>query len=134
MEYQNNYQNYQQPVPQNDGAFGWDDEIQEESSFVLLPEGDYRFRITKLDKGRYDGGAKISACPKAIVTFCVNALDGSEVFITENLLLHKKMEWKLSQFFASIGMKAKGEKLKMNWSPALIGKTGVCKVIVHEYT
>ena len=44
------------------------------------------------------------------------------------------MEWKLSQFFASIGMKQKGEKLRMNWSPAIIGKTGICKVIVHTYT
>ena len=123
MDYQN-----------NNGAFGWDDEIQEEDSFVLLPEGDYYFKITKLDKGRYDGGQKISACPKAIVTFEITTPDGRSTTITENFLLHQKMEWKLSQFFASVGMKQKGEKLKMNWSPALIGKTGVCRVLVNTYT
>lgn len=131
MAYQNNYQ---QTTPQNDGALGWEDEIQKEDSFVLLPEGDYWFRVTKFDKGRHEGSAKISACPKAIVEFCVTAQDGSSVTVTENFLLHQKMEWKLSQFFAAVGMKQKGEKLKMNWSPALIGKTGVCKIIVHEYT
>ena len=31
MDYQNNYN------AQNDGEFGWDDVIKEESSFVLLP-------------------------------------------------------------------------------------------------
>ena len=118
---------------QNDGAFGWDDEIQNEDNFVLLTEGDYWFKIKKVDKGHYDGGAKISACPKAIVEFEITCPDGKTVTLTENFLLHQKMEWKLSQFFAAIGMKAKGEKLKMNWSPAIIGKTGVCKVVVNTY-
>lgn len=133
--YQNNYQQNQgYNQPESDGAFGWDDEIEKEDAFTLLPEGDYWFKIMKVDKGRYDGGDKISACPKAIVEFAVMSPDGNTVKLTENFLLHQKMEWKLSQFFASIGMKQKGEKLKMNWSPAIIGKTGVCKVIVHTYT
>lgn len=119
---------------QNDGAFGWDDEIQNEDSFVLLPEGDYWFKIMKVEKARYNGGSKISACPKAIVEFEITCPDGQTVTLTENFLLHQKMEWKLSQFFAAIGMKAKGEKLKMNWSPAIIGRTGVCKIIVNKYT
>ena len=135
QSYQNNYQQNQgYNQPESDGAFGWDDEIEKEDAFVLLPEGDYWFKIMKVDKGRYDGGDKISACPKAIVTFEVTAPDGQTATLTENFLLHQKMEWKLSQFFASIGMKAKGEKLRMNWSPAIIGKTGICKVIVHNYT
>lgn len=133
--YQNNYQQNQgYNQPESDGAFGWDDEIEKEDAFTLLPEGDYWFKIMKVDKGRYDGGEKISACPKAIVEFEVMSPDGNTVKLTENFLLHQKMEWKLSQFFASIGMKQKGEKLKMNWSPAIIGKTGICKVIVHTYT
>jgi hypothetical protein len=119
---------------QNDGAFGWDDEIQNEDAFVLLPDGDYWFKIKKVEKGRYDGGPKISACPKAIVEFEITCPGGNTITLTENFLLHQKMEWKLSQFFASIGMKAKGEKLKMNWSPAIIGKTGICKIIVNKYT
>lgn len=130
--YSNPYNSYQQQA-QDSGVLGWDDEIREESSFTLLPEGDYRFTIKKFDKGRYEGGAKIPACPKAIVTFTVYAPDGSSTELQENFLLHKKMEWKLSEFFASVGMKRKDEPVRMLWTPELIGKTGVCKVIVHTY-
>lgn len=129
----NPYNSYQQQAQaQPDGVFGWDDEIKEESSFVLLPEGDYVFVIKKFDKGRYDGGDKIPPCPKAIVTFSVYN-DGQCVDIQENFLLHKKMEWKLSEFFASIGLKKKDEPVRMLWTPELIGKQGVCKVILHNY-
>lgn len=140
MDYQNNYSNpyssYQhqaQTQPQSDGVFGWDDEIKEESSFTLLPEGDYSFTIKKFEKGRYDGGEKIPACPKAIVTFTVYTNDGQSVDLQENFLLHKKMEWKLSEFFASIGLKKKDEPVRMLWTPELIGRQGICKVIVHNY-
>ena len=129
MSYQNQYQ---QPVQQG-GAFGWNDEIQKESSFVLLPEGDYAFTIEKFEKGRYAGGEKISACPKAIVTFRIHSPHGS-VSLTENYLLHQDMEWKLSEFFAGIGMKQKDERVRMQWDNSLIGRRGVCKVIVHNYT
>lgn len=118
---------------QNNGAFGWDDEISEESSFVLLPEGDYQFTIEKFEKQRYAGGDKIPACPKAVVTFSVSSPDGLSTVITENYLLHKKMEWKLSEFFAAVGLKKKGEPVRMLWTPELYGKTGMCKVIVHSY-
>lgn len=129
----NPYSSYQQQAQaQPDGVFGWDDEIKEESSFVLLPEGDYVFVIKKFDKGRYDGGDKIPPCPKAIVTFSVYN-DGQCVDIQENFLLHKKMEWKLSEFFSSIGLKKKDEPVRMLWTPELIGKQGVCKVILHSY-
>lgn len=137
MDYQNynnsGYSSYAQQQSQSDGVFGWDDEIKEESSFILLPEGDYAFAIKKFDKGRYDGGDKIPACPKAIVTFTVYTPDGQSVDIQENFLLHKKMEWKLSEFFASVGLKKKDEPIRMPWTPALIGKGGVCKIIVHSY-
>ena len=43
------------------------------------------------------------------------------------------MEWKLSEFFASVGLKRKDEPVRMIWTPELIGKQGVCKVIVHTY-
>lgn len=134
MDYQNPYNSYnQQAQAQQNEVFGWDDEIREESSFVLLPEGNYRFAIKKFEKGRYEGGEKISACNKAIVTFTVYAPDGRTAELTENFLLHKKMEWKLSEFFASIGMKKKDEPVVMQWNPSIIGKQGVCKVIVHNY-
>ena len=31
----------------------WNDEIEQESSFVLLPEGNYRFKVEKFDRARH---------------------------------------------------------------------------------
>ena len=42
------------------------------------------------------------------------------------------MEWKLSEFFASIGMKQKGQAAQMNWSQ-VCGKSGVCHVKIRTY-
>ena len=111
---------------------GWDDEIQQESSFILLPEGDYRFTVEKFDRARHAGSANIPPCNKAIVHFRVFSPDGSSVLLQENLFLHTKMEWKLSEFFASIGMKQKGQAAQMNWSQ-VCGKSGVCHVKIRTY-
>lgn len=111
---------------------GWDDEIQQENSFILLPEGDYRFTVEKFDRARHAGSVNIPPCNKAIVHFRVFSQDGSSVLLQENLFLHTKMEWKLSEFFASIGMKQKGQAAQMNWSQ-VCGKSGVCHVKIRTY-
>ncbi len=126
MEYQDSYQ-------QTDGAFGWDDEIREENSFTLLPEGIYRFQIKSFEKARFNGSDKLPACPKAVVSFVISAPDGTSAELKENYLLHKKMEWKLSEFFAAVGLKARNEPVRMMWTPELIGKQGVCRIIIHNY-
>jgi len=118
---------------QNNEVFGWDDTISEESSFILLPEGDYRFSIEKFERARHNGSEKIPPCPKAVVTFRIYNSNGSSALVTENYFLARSMEWKLSEFFASVGMKKKGEETQMRWSPELVGKQGVCKVIVRTY-
>ena len=62
--YQSGYQN----APQGN-ALGWDDDFEaQESTFLLLPEGDYWFEITKLEKGRHNGSDKVPPCNKAIIT------------------------------------------------------------------
>ena len=111
---------------------GWEDEIQQESSYILLPEGDYRFTVEKFDRARHDGSGKIPPCNKAIVFIRVFGMDGSSVLLQENLFLHTMMEWKLSEFFASIGMKQKGQAARMNWQE-VNGKSGICHVIIREY-
>lgn len=111
---------------------GWDDEIEQESSWILLPEGDYRFTVEKYIRARHAGSEKIPPCNKAIVSFRVFDGKGNSVLITENLFLHTSMEWKLSEFFASIGMKQKGEKARMNWNE-VYNKSGVCHVKIRNY-
>ena len=126
MDYQNSYST--QPAA-NDGCLGWEDEIQQESSFVLLEEGDYPFTVEKLERSRYSpkAGAKIPACNQAVVTFDVGGTT-----LTENFQLHTKMEWKISALYAAIGMKQQGAKVRMNW-PAVMGRSGYCHVGVRAW-
>ena len=113
--------------------FGWDDEIQNDSSpFQVLPEGDYNFTVKKFERARHSGSEKIPACSKAILTISVfNGKTSGEV--QTNLFLHSKFEWKLCQFFTAIGQRKRGEAKRMNWG-AVPGATGVCKVGVRKWT
>lgn len=109
---------------------GWEEEIENDGNdFVLLNEGDYDFVVTKFERGRSKGSDKLPPCNMAILTIRVN----DQTTIIENLLLNKKTEWKLCQFFTSIGLRKHGEKMRMNWSKVL-GATGRCKIIVEDFT
>lgn len=112
--------------------YGWEDTIENEGSdFVLLPEGDYEFTVTKVDRGRHNGSDKLPPCNKAIVSITVWG-ENDKAELTENLMLCNRMEWKLSQFFLSVGLKKHGEPLKMNWQAA-VGKKGKCHVYIDNY-
>lgn len=112
--------------------FAWDDEISEEDGkFILLPEGDYEYTVSKVERARFAGSEKTPACNMAKVTFTVWG-PTDKVEINENFLLYSKFEWKLSQLFLSVGMKKHGEPLRMNWT-SIIGKRGKCNVYVDKY-
>ena len=103
-------------------ALDWDSTIEDDGQqgggFVLLPEGDYKFTVTGLERGRHEGSAKIGACPKALLTLTVET-DAGDAQVKTSLLLHSSMEWKLSSFFRSLGMKKHGQRLNMDWSKVL---------------
>lgn len=116
----------------NNIAMGWDDTIENDSSFTLLPEGDYDFEVTKFERGRFEGSEKMCACPMAILSLkCVG--NGKSSTIIHNLMLNRKMEWKLCEFFIAIGDRKHGEPLRPNWGTVL-GKKGRCKVGIREWT
>lgn len=112
---------------------GWDDEITKDSDFVIIPEGDYQFTVAGFERGRHEGSDKLPPCNKAIVTLRVSLPNGTTQDIKHNLFLHSKCEGLLSAFFTSIGLKKKGETLKMNWN-AIVGTSGRCKIVVRNYT
>ena len=112
-------------------AWNWDDEIQQESTFTLLLEGDYDFKVINFERAWYDGSDKIPPCNKAIITIKIEAPEGTAE-LKENLFLTTKTEGLLSAFFASIGQKKKGEPLRMNWNK-VIGSAGKVKVTHREY-
>lgn len=112
--------------------FDWDEEISKESEFELVPAGDYDFEVVKFERSRSKGSDRLPSSPMAVLTIKVS--NGNEsANVTDYLILHSKTEWKLSQFFRSIGQKKAGEAYRMNWS-AVPGAKGRCKVKVEKYT
>ena len=111
----------------------WDGVLENDGSeFTVLPEGDYVFEVTSFERGSFPGSEKMCACNKATLTLKIDADQGvANVF--DDLILHKRMEWKLSQFFRSIGQKKKGERVTMNWN-AVIGSRGRVHIVVNKYT
>lgn len=107
--------------------FEWDDTIENDGKdFEPLPEGDYSFTIDKIERGRSKGEGKLPPCNMAIVYFIIHGAD-RDVEIRENYVLHSSLEWKLSELFRGIGLKKKGEQLRMNWN-LVPGSTGRCQV------
>lgn len=115
-----------------DRMFDWNDVIENDGTFTLLPEGVYPFTVVKFERGEHAGSDKIPPCKKAVLTI---ELDGGALGtteITENLFLHSKQEWKLCQFFTAIGQRKKGEQMRMNWQ-AVPGARGWAEVVVNKY-
>lgn len=113
---------------------GWDDEIEKSGpEFVLLPAGEYNFRIEKFERGRHPGSANLPACNKAVLTLKVDGREHGEATVTNNLFLHSKTEGFLSAFFESIGQKKEGERVKMNWN-AVTGAVGRCELEINRFT
>lgn len=118
-----------------EGALSWDDEISQESSFEVFPDGVYDFIVTNMEREQYEGGDNISACPVAELTFQVrNKETGQEGELSGiRLFLHTKTEWVLSAFFASIGQKKPGEPYKPNWNE-VVGSKGAFELESRKYT
>ena len=52
-----------------DRALSWDDEFtNEQQEFVLLPEGEYAFEVTGMERARFEGSAKLPPCSMAKLT------------------------------------------------------------------
>ena len=104
-------------------VFDWEDEIEydgEDRSFITLEEGDYEFEVSKFERSHYTpkAGAKTPACNQADVTLKISTEEG-DCYIVDRFPLASSMEWKISSFFRSIGLKKHGEKRKMKWTDAI---------------
>lgn len=120
-----------------DHELGWDDEIEKDTDYILLAEGDYSFTVESFERARHNGSEKLPACNKAIVYLKVKGRDmesgrEGEVTIRHQLFLHSKTEGMLCAFFTGIGQRKKGERMKMNWN-LVPGSTGKAKIGIREY-
>jgi len=111
---------------------GWDDTIEKDSEYALLPEGDYNFGVMSFERGRHNGSDKLPPCNKATLKINVWDDNGNQTLITKSLFLHSSVEGLLCSFFTSIGQRKHGEKLAMNWA-AVVGSFGRCHVGIRTY-
>jgi hypothetical protein len=119
----------------NDGyELGWDAEIKNEGTpFVVAENGDYDFTVVGFERGRFAGSAKMPPCNQAKLTIRLDIPGESGVCdVKHNLFLHSKTEWKISEFFISIGQKKKGESIVPNWN-MILGAKGRCKVSKRSF-
>lgn len=111
----------------------WNDTIESDGQeFVLLDEGEYNFKVTGFERGRFTGGQKIPACNKATITVQVKTVEGIAV-VKFDLLLYRTLEWRISSFFRCIGQKKSGEKLVMDWNK-VVGSKGRAHFKQRTYT
>lgn len=115
-------------------AFSWDDEIRNDGpDYVLLPEGDYPFTVTKFERARFEGSAKLPPCSMAKLSITVHGGAKGDAYVTHRLYLHTRTEGLLCAFFESIGQRKHGEALRPRWNE-LEGAQGLCRRGIHEYT
>ena len=103
------------------------------SEYTVLPEGDYVYEVVNMERGSFPGSEKMGKCNKATLTLRVTDDTGNTVQVFDDLILHKRMEWKLSQFFLSVGLKKRGEPLVMDWNK-VVGAKGKVHITVNKYT
>lgn len=115
---------------------GWDDEItaNSQTEFITLPEGDYIFTVTKLERERFtpsSAASKIPACNKAVLTLEIETPQGN-AYIKHNLFLHSITERMLAGYFEGTGQKEPGIPKKPNWNNQ-VGQMGYAKIKIREY-
>lgn len=117
---------------QKNVAMDWDDVIDNDGQeFILLPEGDYVFTVTNLERGYYNGSAKMEACNTADLTLEVRTTDGTAQIKTR-IFLNRRVEWRMAAFFRCIGQKKRGEELKPRWNEVL-GSRGIAHFKPRSY-
>lgn len=118
-------------------GFGWDDEV-EESSFELMPDGDYAFTVTNFERAWYEAPveSKIASCNQANVELTIEWTnekgEAKTSKIVHRMKLSKSLGFIIYQFFESIGLRKKGDgTTKMPWDQ-IVGKNGVCQIGHHD--
>lgn len=120
---------------QNNDVFNFDTPIMaEEREFVLLPEGEYPFQITDIEKRFYEPGpnSKLPPCPEVVATLTIDGGSLGSTKVKMRLFYHSSTQWRVSNLFVSVGLAKTGEQFTPNPDP-LLGKTGRCHVKQRTY-
>lgn len=122
---------YENNIP--DRELDWDEEISNDRGFVLLPEGDYPYTITKMERARWEGSSKVGPCRMVRLTVALHGGSLGETVCTYQMFMLERFSWKIAELFVSIGLaKPEDEKVRMQWN-RVEGATGICHVAQREY-
>ena len=104
-------------------------EINQDSNFIDIPDGEYDFQVESIERARHNGSEKIPPCNKMVVKLALLMDEDKRPVISEQFILWSTLEWKLGEFFVSIGLKKKGDPLPAcNWMAEIPGRRGRCRI------
>lgn len=106
---------------------GWDDEVENTSSFPDIEDGEYDFIVDHFERATVGESRKYSGQKMAVI-YC-NILGEDEVQLKTNIIMNTNFQWKISQFLISIGQmkNEEGAKARPNWN-MIGGSRGRCKI------
>lgn len=118
-------------------AMDWDDEFTDDGGeFVILPDGEYMFVITGMERRRFDGSAKMAPCPQADLTLEVfYDNDTRSTKIHDRINVNTKMKWRITQLARALCLEKNPEtnSYRVPWNN-LVGRQGVVRIKVRTYT
>lgn len=115
-----------------DRELDWDEiELDGKEERIEIPNGDYDFTVDHFERAKTGENSKVPGTNMAVV-YCVIHTEGNPM-IRANLVLTERMQWKLKEFFVSIGMiKAGAEsKTRISWND-IAGRRGRCRIVQKE--
>lgn len=121
-----------------DKEYDWDTEIGEEANvnpFVILPDGEYPFTVTALERGYYEGNPEKGKkpCLKAMLMIEVDGGEHGTAYVKENIFVKPENAWKIKQFFVSIGLvREDAERFIPQWN-SIVGCVGRCRTRKHQF-
>lgn len=114
-------------VNANGYEIGWDDEVENVPSFFRIEDGEYDFFVDHFERAKVSGDGKYAGQNMAVIYCNIDA--PGEPQVKANIIMNTKFQWKISQFFISIGQMENKEnaKLRPNWS-MIGGSRGRCRI------
>lgn len=113
----------------NRSEFGWGTPIMNIPRVILLDEGYYEFRVLSFEKSYYNGSKTALPCPVAKLKLEI-IFQNKNTIINHNLFLNDYSQFKIYDFFDSIGLAEKGS-FTPQWDE-VVGRMGECYLIQKE--
>lgn len=116
-------------------ALDWEGEVSDEGgAYEVVPAGTYPAIVEKVERERFEGSAKIAACPRAAVHLRVFLPDGGDSVVVDRILLSTKTAWRVARFFEGLGFAKDPEtgKVPMRWNE-VDGKQCLVALKVRQY-